>query len=221
MAIQYGATIIYTSAKTNSNLNILYDYICHILFNFDLIHKPNLVDKEAYYIPAGYDNLDLLKSNDEQKNYLKESYEKKILPINKKNIQEEDIQCEDTNVFFESLKELGVKGKDKGASNSKLGGTNSFIEQKKNNLDMADMKNYETNIPMNRNPLERDKKKADIRKEIKERMSIQDSFNKRDVKGKENKENVDEKKKRLKEEMLAKIRNKRLSKPLDKVMSKK
>ena len=46
IAIQYGATIVYTSAKTNSNLSVLYDYICHILFNFDLIHKPNLNEKE-------------------------------------------------------------------------------------------------------------------------------------------------------------------------------
>ena len=30
----------------------------------------------------------------------------------KKQIIEEDIQCEDTNTFFESLKNKGVKGKD-------------------------------------------------------------------------------------------------------------
>ena len=56
VALEYGATIVYTSGKTNSNINILYDYICHILFNFDLIHKQNLIDKEEYFIPVGYEN---------------------------------------------------------------------------------------------------------------------------------------------------------------------
>ena len=217
IAIPYGATIIYTSAKSNSNLNVLYDYICHILFNFDLVHKPNLNDKEAYFIPSGYDNLDLLNSNDEQKNYLKETYEKKITLTMKKNIQEEDIQCEDTNTFFESLKKLGVKGKDKGDSKNTISSTNSFVEHKKNNLNLGDMRNYETNIPSIRN-LE-DKKYIDKRKELKERLSSNASFNKgKETKGKEN---ADEKKKKLKEEMLAKIKNKKFSKPLDKGTTKK
>ena len=49
IALNYGATIVYTSGKANSNINILYDYICHILFNFDLVHKQKLFDKEAYF----------------------------------------------------------------------------------------------------------------------------------------------------------------------------
>ena len=36
IAIEYGATIVYTSGKTNCNLTILYDYIC-ILFLLDMI----------------------------------------------------------------------------------------------------------------------------------------------------------------------------------------
>lgn len=31
-----GATTIYTSAKENSNLNVLYDYITHRVYQFDL-----------------------------------------------------------------------------------------------------------------------------------------------------------------------------------------
>jgi hypothetical protein len=227
IAIQYGATIIYTSGKTNSNLSILYDYICHILFNFDLIHKPNLIDKEAYYIPAGYDNLALLKSHDEQKKYLNELYEKKITPIITKTIQEEDIQCEDTNTFFENLKQMGVKGKDKGASKNKINASSSFVEFKKSNLSLTDMKNYETNIPSNRNPIgqmDKEQKYVDKRKELKEKISINSSFNKRDVKSSKEikgKETDQEKKKRVREEMLNKIKKNKLSKPLEKGGTKK
>ena len=227
IAIQYGATIIYTSGKTNSNLSILYDYICHILFNFDLIHKPNLIDKEAYYIPAGYDNLALLKSHDEQKKYLNELYEKKITPIITKIIQEEDIQCEDTNTFFENLKQMGVKGKDKGTSKNKINASSSFVEFKKSNLSLTDMKNYETNIPSNRNPIvqmDKEQKYVDKRKELKEKISINSSFNKRDVKSSKEikgKETDQEKKKRVREEMLNKIKKNKLSKPLEKGGTKK
>ena len=218
LAIEYGATIVYTSSKGNINLNILYDYICHTLFNFDLIYKPNLADIETYYIPAGYDNLTLLKSNDEQKQYLNEPYEKRITPVIKKIIQEEDIQCEDTNTFFESLKQLGVKGKDTGKN--KLTSTSSFVETKKANIGLPDIRNYETNISSSRNQngLDKDKKYADKRKEIKDKISTASSFTKGKEKGKESGE---EKKKRVREEMLAKIKRNKLSKPLEKKESNK
>ena len=46
--IEYGATIIYTPGKTNINLTLLYDYICHILFNFELAHKHSFIEKIFY-----------------------------------------------------------------------------------------------------------------------------------------------------------------------------
>ena len=219
IAIEYGATIVYTSGKTNCNLTILYDYICHILFNFDLIHKPNLIDKEAYFIPAGYDNLTLLESNDEKNNYLKESYENKIKPklINKTNKEgdNKDIQCEDTNTFFETLKQMGIKDN---TTKNKLLTANSFVEYKKKNFDIPDIKNYETNISSNKNVTniaDKDKKYEDTRKAIKEKIGTNASFTKRDIKNKElkGKEDNDAKKKKIREDMLAKIKQKKISKP--------
>ena len=217
LAIEYGATIVYASGKVNSNINLLYDYICHILFNFDLIHKPNLNDKEAYFIPAGYDNLELLQSNEEKKNYLNEKYEEKITPVEKKVVPEEDIQCEDTNAFFESLKQLGVKDASK-----KLSSTNSFAEYKKNNFDISEIKNYETNVVNSNknknvmNLVNKDKKYAEKRKTIIEQIANNPSFNKKEAKNKEikTKESGDAKKQKIREEMLAKIKKTRLSKQI-------
>ena len=48
MAISYGATIIYTSTKKKYNIKVLYDYIFHSLYNFDLIHSLNLIDKTSF-----------------------------------------------------------------------------------------------------------------------------------------------------------------------------
>ena len=221
IAIEYGATIVYTSGKTNSNLSILYDYICHILFGFDLVHKPNLIDKEAYFVPAGYDNLPLLQSNDKS-NYLEQAFETKIPPIIREDVTEEDIQCEDTNLFFENLKQLGVKGRDKNINN-KLTGASSFVEYKKNNFGINDMKNYETNITsMNRmNIGDKEKKYEDRRRAIKEQIGNTSSFaTNRDTKKKEitgkNNEDAAAKKQKVREAMLAKIGKGKVKKPLDK-----
>ena len=199
MALEYGATIVYTSGKASFNVNLLYDYICHILFNFDLIHKPNLADKEAYFIPAGYDSSTLLESNKTYKDFLDQKYEETIPPIVSKVAQEEDIQCEDTNTFFESLKKTGMKGKEP----PKM--SDYFSENKKSNFDAPDMKNFETNIPMGRNPIsldDKDKKYADTKKALKNKLDSKSTLAR-----KENKEKVvdDEKKKKIREEMLAKI----------------
>ena len=199
MALEYGATIVYTSGKASFNVNLLYDYICHILFNFDLIHKPNLADKEAYFIPAGYDSSTLLESNLEFKKHLDQKYEETIPPIVSKVVQEEDIQCEDTNTFFESLKKSGMKGREQ----TKV--TDYFSENKKTNLDAPDMRNFETNIPMGRNPIsleDKDKKYADKKKLLQNKLDTKSSLAK-----KENKGNPadDEKKRKIREQMLAKI----------------
>ena len=110
IALLYGASIIYTSGKGNNNLEILYNYICHRLFDFELPHKPNLIDKDCYFIPAGYDSLTALKSMDTQ-NDLNVLYDERIPQEKIKNfITEEEIVCEDTNVFLGKLKsEKGIK----------------------------------------------------------------------------------------------------------------
>ena len=205
LALEYGATITYTSGKTNTNLTILYDYICHILFNFDLAHKPNLIDKEAYFLPAGYDNLPLLESNAEQNKYKDEEYQKKINPpVKKIEKQEEDIQCEDTNTFFENLKTLGVKGRDQNIGKNKISG--SINEYKKNNFNVADMRNFETNIPMARNPIslnEKEKKFTDTRQALKEKLGNRVSVQLENTD--KIKEVEDAKKQKIRQQMLAKI----------------
>ena len=66
MAINYGATIIYTSTKKKLNIQILYDYIFYTLYNFDMIHPTNMRAKNLYFIPSGYDRMSILKSSDNQ-----------------------------------------------------------------------------------------------------------------------------------------------------------
>lgn len=104
IAISYGASIIYVSGRANTNLDVLYDYICHRLFGFILTHKPNLTEKDSFFIPAGYDSLTALRDSDTQ-NMLSILYDEKIPPTKVKSyVNEEEIVCEDTNVFLGRLK---------------------------------------------------------------------------------------------------------------------
>lgn len=104
IAISYGASIIYVSGRANTNLDVLYDYICHRLFGFELTHKPNLTEKDSFFIPAGYDSLTALRDSDTQ-NMLSILYDEKIPPTKVKSyVNEEEIVCEDTNVFLGRLK---------------------------------------------------------------------------------------------------------------------
>ena len=96
----------------------------------------------------------------------------KIPPVVKASVIEEDIQCEDTNILFDYLKQSGVKGKDRMAAKSRLSASNSFVDYKKN-LGGIDMKNFETNIGGSRNLLnneDKDKKYEDKRKALKEKL---------------------------------------------------
>ena len=112
---------------------------------------------------------------------------------------------------------MGVKGKDTGKT--KLSSTTSFVETKKPKIGLPDIRNYETNISSSRNlnEMEKDKKYADKRKEIKDKISINSSFTKgRDKDNDKGKDTAEAKKKKVREEMLAKIKRNKLSKPLEK-----
>lgn len=95
-----GATTIYTSTKTNINIQIIYEYLLHRLYKFDFLAKPNIIDKESYFIPSGYDSLSILKSYDAQ-NDLDKIFSERINSTKQsaKSIEEE-ISCEDSQMFL-------------------------------------------------------------------------------------------------------------------------
>jgi hypothetical protein len=42
--MKYGATLVYTSTKNNSNLNVFYEYILHRSYDFPLRYKSETVN---------------------------------------------------------------------------------------------------------------------------------------------------------------------------------
>ena len=103
-AINYGATVVYTSTKSNFNITVLYDYIFHILLNFDLVHKSNLIDKTSFFIPSGYDRLSVLKSNDAQHD-LDSEYTDVIKEEKEEEVIEQEVQCDKLSDFLKKIKD--------------------------------------------------------------------------------------------------------------------
>ena len=214
LALEYGATIIYTSGKANINLIVLYNYICHVLFNFELAHKPNFIEKEAYFIPSGYDDLKLLESNPEIKKYLEESYETRIKPVTKeKQIVEEDIQCEDTNTFFESLREKGIKGKVNIQKAKTKEISPPVTEQKKPEIKKVEIKKPEKELKNPVTKADKEKKFEEKKKDLMQKLGKKaenvshNTGDKKEVKKISKAE--EEKKNKIKENMLAKLKLKK------------
>ena len=93
-------------------MNVLYDYIFHILLNFDLVHKSNTHEKNSYFIPSGYDRLSVLKSNDTQKD-LDYEYSDKIKPEKEEEPkkEEEEIKCEKLSDYLHNIKNRTFKSR--------------------------------------------------------------------------------------------------------------
>lgn len=118
LAIDFGASIIYTSGRQNINIELLYNYICHRMFDFPFLSKANLIEKDSYFIPTGYDSLAILRDADSagdlQKFFEDEVKEEKK---SKEKKEETEIECEDTNLFLKNLKNEVGGGHQKMPSN--------------------------------------------------------------------------------------------------------
>lgn len=54
--LQYGASLFYTSVKEDKNCDLLYKYLVHRIYQFPFKTPALVVEKDAVFIPAGWDN---------------------------------------------------------------------------------------------------------------------------------------------------------------------
>jgi len=57
ICLQYGAGLIYTSARKDINCDVALEYIENTLFGFELKAKNQLLEKDQIFVPAGWDTL--------------------------------------------------------------------------------------------------------------------------------------------------------------------
>jgi len=54
--LQYGAALFYTSVKEDKNCDLLYKYLVHRIYGLEFRTPALIVEKEAVFIPSGWDN---------------------------------------------------------------------------------------------------------------------------------------------------------------------
>jgi hypothetical protein len=59
--LQYGAALFYTSAKEDKNCDLLYKYLTHRIYGFPFRTPALVVEKDAVFIPSGWDNMNKIR----------------------------------------------------------------------------------------------------------------------------------------------------------------
>ncbi|XP_061738747.1 cytoplasmic dynein 1 light intermediate chain 1 [Nerophis ophidion] len=107
--LQYGASLIYTSVKEMKNLDVLYKYLVHRLYGFPFHCPAQVVEKDAVFIPSGWDNEKKIAILHENFQTIKadDGFEDVIVkPPVRKIVHEKEIQAEDDQVFLVKLQSL-------------------------------------------------------------------------------------------------------------------
>lgn len=54
--LQFGASLVYVSAKINKNCDVLHKYLAHRIYDLPFKMSASVVEKDAIFVPAGWDN---------------------------------------------------------------------------------------------------------------------------------------------------------------------
>uniref|UniRef100_A0A8C9W7L7 Dynein light intermediate chain n=1 Tax=Scleropages formosus TaxID=113540 RepID=A0A8C9W7L7_SCLFO len=106
--LQYGAALLYTSVKENKNVDVLYKYLLHSLYGFPFALPPQVVEKDAVFVPSGWDNEKKIAILHENFQTLKadDGFEDVIVkPPVRKFVHEKEVVAEDNQVFLVKLQQ--------------------------------------------------------------------------------------------------------------------
>ncbi|XP_073439316.1 cytoplasmic dynein 1 light intermediate chain 2 isoform X1 [Dendrobates tinctorius] len=101
--LQYGAALIYSSVKEEKNLDLLYKYIVHKTYGFHFSTPAMVVEKDAVFIPAGWDNEKKIGILHENFTSVKpeDAFQDFIVkPPIRKLVHDKEVAAEDEQVFL-------------------------------------------------------------------------------------------------------------------------
>ncbi|XP_066251512.1 cytoplasmic dynein 1 light intermediate chain 2 [Euwallacea similis] len=107
--LQHGAALFYTSAKEDKNCDLLYKYLTHRIYGFPF-HTPALVvEKDAVFIPPGWDNMKKISILYENMHSCKpDDYYRDVIvqPATRKTVSREtELVAEDEQAFLSRLQQ--------------------------------------------------------------------------------------------------------------------
>ncbi|VDN50831.1 unnamed protein product [Dracunculus medinensis] len=107
--MQHGAALVYTSAKEEQNTALLFKYLAHRVCGTPFTMPAHVVEKNAVFVPAGWDNekkLDIIKetiSDIEQPLEVVLFFIKMKIPRQRQQVKDQWIEAEDEQVFLQKL----------------------------------------------------------------------------------------------------------------------
>ncbi|CAL8362251.1 cytoplasmic dynein 1 light intermediate chain 2 isoform X1 [Gadus morhua] len=110
--LNYGAGLIYTSVKEEKNLDLLHKYILHKIYEFQFSSPALVVEKDAVFIPAGWDNEKKIGILHENFSTVRpeDPFEGFIIkPPVRKLVHDKEINAEDEQVFLMKQQSLLAK----------------------------------------------------------------------------------------------------------------
>nr|XP_019935454.1 PREDICTED: cytoplasmic dynein 1 light intermediate chain 2 isoform X1 [Paralichthys olivaceus] len=110
--LQYGAGLIYTSVKEEKNLDLLYKYLVHKIYDFQFTTPALVVEKDAVFIPSGWDNEKKIGILHENFTTVRpeDPFEDFITkPPVRKLVHDKEINAEDEQVFLMKQQSLLAK----------------------------------------------------------------------------------------------------------------
>ncbi|XP_008308164.1 cytoplasmic dynein 1 light intermediate chain 2 isoform X2 [Cynoglossus semilaevis] len=110
--LNYGAGLIYTSVKEEKNMDLLYKYIVHKIYDFQFTAPAIVVEKDAVFIPSGWDNEKKISFLHESLTTVRpeDPFEDFITkPPVRKLVHDKEIHAEDEQVFLMKQQSLLAK----------------------------------------------------------------------------------------------------------------
>ncbi|XP_070759707.1 cytoplasmic dynein 1 light intermediate chain 2 isoform X2 [Enoplosus armatus] len=110
--LHYGAGLIYTSVKEEKNMDLLYKYIVHKMYDFQFTTPALVVEKDAVFIPSGWDNEKKIGILHENFTTVRpeDPFEDFVTkPPVRKLVHDKEINAEDEQVFLMKQQSLLAK----------------------------------------------------------------------------------------------------------------
>lgn len=108
--LSYGASLFYISAKINKNCDLLYKYLVHRIYGLPFKTPALVVEKDAVFIPSGwdndkkieilYENIQSFKPDDNYNDVIKKPLSRKM------NQKENEINCEEDQIFLLKIQSM-------------------------------------------------------------------------------------------------------------------
>ncbi|KAJ3443011.1 dynein light intermediate chain [Anaeramoeba flamelloides] len=114
-----GGALINTSLKSNYNIQLLRDYILHLLYDFKLTHKPQIIERDQLFVPIGWDKNEKIIMYTSNSEFKEDTPFEKVIPKptkkSKKNMKDDEqknLILQENHVFLRSLK-VELENKDR------------------------------------------------------------------------------------------------------------